>query len=134
MPGAALFPAKFLAVLAARFESGLPGLTILPCELLEQNARRLRQLVLDQAERLEGAWPARRLAGPIGCAWPSTLVDRIVSAPPPGDELAERDPLYAVAEPYALWLMEGPVAAGLSGRRTITPLLPSAGEGQGVRA
>jgi tagaturonate reductase len=100
------FPAKLLAVLAARFESGLPGLTILPCELLEQNAKRLRQLVLDQAER----W---KVLGPLfdwldrGCQWPSTLVDRIVSAPPPGIELAERDQLYAVAEPYALWLVEG---------------------------
>jgi len=112
------FPAKLLAVLAARFESGLPGLTILPCELLEGNGQRLRQLVLDQTER----W---NVSGPLadwldrGCQWPSTLVDRIVSAPPPGDELAPRDPLYAVAEPYALWLVEGelPGKQAAEGRR-----------------
>src|SRR5262245_61806992 len=32
------FPAKLLAVLRARFEAGLPGLTVVPCELREHNA------------------------------------------------------------------------------------------------
>ena len=41
------------------------------------------------------------------CSWHDTLVDRIVSAPPPGDPLAASDPLFAVAEPFALWLVRG---------------------------
>ena len=100
------FPAKLLAVLAARFDAGLPGPLILPCELLQQNGERLRQLVLEQA----GHW---KLPGQLrewlesGCQWRNTLVDRIVSAPLPGDELTPRDSLYAVAEPYASWLVEG---------------------------
>jgi len=100
------FPAKLLAVLAARFEAGLPGLTILPCELLEQNGRRLCRLVLDQAAR----WG---LSGPLidwlggACQWRNTLVDRIVSAPQSDDPMAPCDPLFAVAEPFALWLIEG---------------------------
>jgi len=105
------FPAKLTAVLTARFEAGLPGPTILPCELLEKNGERLRRLVLDQASR----WG---LSGPLidwiggACAWRNTLVDRIVSAPRPDDPTAQRDPLFAVAEPFALWLIEGsaPVA------------------------
>jgi tagaturonate reductase len=100
------FPAKLLAVLAARFDAGLPGLTILPCELLERNGERLRQLVHDQAERWKVSGQLRDWLESV-CQWRNTLVDRIVSAPPPGDEWAQRDPLYAVAEPYATWLVEG---------------------------
>jgi len=111
LPGAAVaqprsFPAKLLAALQARFEAGGAGLTILPCELLEQNADRLRTLAIEQASR----W---RLSAELiawiesECAWCNTLVDRIVSAPSPGDPLAAEDPLFAVAEPFALWLVEG---------------------------
>ena len=108
------FPAKLVAVLRARFEAGLPGLVILPCELLEGNGSRLQGLVLDQA----GRWnvPAEFVDWlQSACSWPSTLVDRIVSAPPQGDELAQRDPLSAVAEPYALWLVEGKPPLDLAG-------------------
>ena len=38
------YPAKLLAVLASRHESGLEGVTVLPCELVERNAERLRDL------------------------------------------------------------------------------------------
>jgi len=103
------FPAKLLAVLKARFDAGGSGLTILPCELLENNGVRLRELVIDQAERWELS--SRLIAWlRTGCAWCNTLVDRIVSAPPAGDRLAASDPLFAVAEPFALWLIEGSVA------------------------
>ncbi len=121
------FPAKLLAVLAARFEAGQPGVTILPCELLEQNGPRLRQLVLDQAAR----W---KLSEPLvdwlqaACAWPSTLVDRIVSAPRADDPMAARDPLFAVAEPFALWLIEGtqevPVFGGHPAVQSVEALEP----------
>jgi tagaturonate reductase len=100
------FPAKLLAALAARFEAGQPGVTILPCELLQQNGQRLRQLVLEQAARWKMPEPfVDWLQG--ACAWRSTLVDRIVSAPRADDPMAARDPLFAVAEPFALWLVEG---------------------------
>jgi len=100
------FPAKLLGLLRARFEAGRSGVTILPCELLEKNADRLLALLVEQAR----AW---RLPEALGdwlryeCAWRNTLVDRIVSAPPPGDPLGASDPLFAVAEPFALWLIEG---------------------------
>jgi tagaturonate reductase len=99
------FPAKLAAVLAARFEAGLPGVAILPCELLEHNAQRLRRLVLEQAAR----WKfSRRLVDWLAgaCVWCDTLVDRIVSAPRADDPMAASDPLFAVAEPFALWLVE----------------------------
>lgn len=100
------FPAKLLAVLLARQEAGRDGVTILPCELVDGNADRLLELVLEQA----GRWqvPASQVDWlRTACSWHNTLVDRIVSAPPAGDPLAEQDPLFAVAEPFALWLIEG---------------------------
>lgn len=100
------FPAKLLAVLTARFEAGLPGVTILPCELLEGNGQRLLRVVLEQA----AVWslPDRMIEWlRAECSWHDTLVDRIVSAPAPGDPIAANDPLFAVAEPFALWLVRG---------------------------
>ena len=100
------FPAKLLTVLQARWEAGLSGPTILPCELLEGNAARLRALVLQQ-------WTTRRLPDDFGqwirdaCSWQDTLVDRIVAAPRTDEPLT--DPLLAVAEPFALWLIQGPL-------------------------
>jgi tagaturonate reductase len=113
------FPAKLLAVLQARFDLGQTGPTILPCELLEHNGDRLLQLVLAQAER----WGlAGRLVGWLRtqCTWCNTLVDRIVSAPSAGDPLAARDPLFAVSEPFALWLVERlPPDASLAGHPSV---------------
>ncbi len=112
------FPAKLLVLLAHRFEAALSGLTVLPCELLEDNGGRLRELVLEQARRW--GWAGARVEWiRDACAWPSTLVDRIVSAPRPDDPLAA-DPLSAVAEPFALWLVEGAApGAGLAGHPAV---------------
>jgi len=107
------FPAKLLGVLKARFEAGLPPVAILPCELLERNGTRLVGLLVDQLERW-GFSSELRVWIEAGCLVPNTLVDRIVAAPSPGDPLAERDPLFAVAEPFALWLMDSsPAVPGL---------------------
>jgi tagaturonate reductase len=95
------FPGKLTHLLRARFEAGNDGLTILPCELIEQNAQQLKSLVMTLARR-DGAdtsnsesfldWLEHR------CVWADTLVDRIVSAP--------LEPLGAIAEPYALWAIQ----------------------------
>src|SRR5580700_3790224 len=45
------FPAKLLAVLSARFDAGLPGLTIIPCELRDNQADELRDIVVGVAPR-----------------------------------------------------------------------------------
>lgn len=113
------FPAKLLALLKTRHEAGLPGVTILPCELLEGNADRLLGLVLEQARR----WKFfSSLADWIcdACRWHNTLVDRIVSAPKADDPLAAADPLFAVAEPFAQWLVEGsPGVTGLASHQAV---------------
>src|SRR5262245_8369649 len=43
------FPAKLVLLLHERFRAGLPGVTLLPCELFEHNADKLRGLVLELA-------------------------------------------------------------------------------------
>jgi tagaturonate reductase len=96
------FPAKLLGALRARFQTGLPGLTIVPCELLEHNADQLRDLVVKLAidwglGRALQAWMLQE------CYWLETLVDRIVTRPPADHPLAASDPMLAACEPYALW-------------------------------
>jgi tagaturonate reductase len=99
------FPAKLLLLLKARHEAGQPGVTILPCELFEQNADRLLGLLLQLAK----SWGlpeslARWLE--TECFWRNTLVDRIVVNKPAIHPLLERDALLTVAEPFAFWAVE----------------------------
>jgi tagaturonate reductase len=71
------FPAKLLLVLEARHRAGLPGPTILPCELFEQNADLLRGLLLELTEAWKMPAPFREWLNEE-CVWHNTLVDRIV--------------------------------------------------------
>ena len=88
------FPAKLTAVLKARFDADLPGLPILPCELIAENGERLLELVLQQVAhwKLEDKF-VDWLGGQ--CIWPNALVDRIVSSPPDDHPLLAADPLLA---------------------------------------
>jgi tagaturonate reductase len=99
------FPAKLLAVLRERFESGQSGLTIVPCELREHNADLLRGLLLQLAR----AWALPAALGDWlekKCVWLNTLVDRIVVDPPADHPLRAEDAMLAVCEPYALWAIQ----------------------------
>lgn len=105
------FPGKLLAVLHERFRAGAPGLTVIPCELFENNADLLLQLVLELSE----TW---QLPGKFrdwlrnDCVWLCTLVDRIVVNKPAEHPLLDKDPLLLVAEPYALWAIQERPGAG----------------------
>jgi tagaturonate reductase len=99
------FPAKLLLVLQQRFRAGLPGVSILPCELFEQNAEVLLGLLLQLAEGWKMAAPFKEWLRDE-CVWHNTLVDRIVVNKPAGHPLAERDALLVAAEPFALWAIE----------------------------
>lgn len=108
------FPGKLLAVLQARWRADLPGVAILPCELIDDNAVRLKALLTELA--LARDLPMAFVQWlDTECSWHNTLVDRIVSAPAADDPLGRHDPLFAVAEPFAQWLIEGTMAVpGLS--------------------
>ena len=93
----ASFPGKLVALLWQRWRAGGAPLAVLPCELVSQNGRVLRDTVKALARDAEA--PADFVAWLQGdVIWADTLVDRIVS------EAIE--PIGAVAEPYALWAIE----------------------------
>ncbi|MDB5799334.1 MAG: uxaB [Rhodocyclales bacterium] len=111
------FPAKLTALLWERFVKlgGSPsaGLIVLPCELVEDNGSKLRQIVLQHA----GAWGLP----PIFQSWIeqhnhflNTLVDRIVPGFPANEadavfaDLGYEDSMLVVAEPFHVWVIEGP--------------------------
>jgi tagaturonate reductase len=113
------FPAKVTALLLARFKAlggtASSGLVFLPCELIEANATKLRAYVLQYAE----AWklPAEFVIWirehNVFC---NTLVDRIVPGFPAAEaealyaQFGYKDPLLVAAEPFLLWVIEGPAA------------------------
>jgi len=106
------FPAKLLAVLLARFRAGQPGVVILPCELIQDNGKRLSVLVLEQAHR----WKVEATALEWmreECRWVNSLVDRIVPGRPKAHLLLEKDPLLLAAEPFALWAVESESGIGI---------------------
>lgn len=92
------FPAKLLVLLHGRWQAAPAAeLTLLPCELIERNGEVLRDVVLGLARQwqLPVEFPHWLQAH---CVWANSLVDRIVS------EAIE--PVGAVAEPYAVWVVE----------------------------
>ncbi|HZX28380.1 MAG TPA: mannitol dehydrogenase family protein [Telluria sp.] len=91
------FPAKLLVLLHRRFLRGAAPVTLYPCELLVNNGAALHDAVrmLACAWGMDGAF-LEYLDN--GCVWVNSLVDRIVS------EAIE--PAGAVAEPYAIWVIE----------------------------
>lgn len=111
------FPAKVTALLLARFKafggSASSGLVFLPCELIEANGTKLKQYVLQFAEawKLPAEFVAWVKASNVFC---NTLVDRIVPGFPAAEaeglyaEFGYRDPLMVAAEPFLLWVIEGP--------------------------
>ncbi len=109
---ASSFPAKLTQLLYARYKSGLSGFVIFACELIENNAKQLKNCVLRYAEQ----WNL----GDAFALWIdnentfcNTLVDRIVTGYPhdEAEELCKKigysDKLLNTGEIYHLWVIEG---------------------------
>ncbi len=99
------FPAKLTHLLHARFQAGRPGLTLMPCELRDDQADELCGIVCQLADRWGlstdfSDWVREQ------CVWLNSLVDRIVVEAPSDHPLSEKDPLLVMAEPYALWALQ----------------------------
>lgn len=106
------FPAKLTQFMYQRFNAGLNGFIILPCELIDNNAKQLKTYVLEYAQLWE--------LGTEFISWINkensfcnTLVDRIVTGYP-RDEIADltkvigyEDKLIDTAEIFHLWVIEG---------------------------
>ena len=103
----ASFPARLAHLLYLRFSAGLPGLLVLPCELIENNGDTLRDIVLRHAaDWALGADFARYVREE--CSFRNTLVDRIVSgAPAEPVDLGYEDELVNTSEAFHLWVIEG---------------------------
>ena len=108
------FPAKLTQVLLQRYEAGMPGVTVLACELIDDNGKELLRCVdryIEQWELEKGFYEYIH----NDCTFCGSLVDRIV----PGrirDEseiaaLEEKngyaDPLTDVGECFGVWVIEG---------------------------
>jgi len=103
------------AGLSRRRAEGHGGLTLLSCDNLPENGSVLRKLLLDFTNRSDpglGRWIDEE------CAFPSTMVDRIVPATTPAqvDELESRislrDEAAVFTEPFSQWVIEERFAAG----------------------
>ena len=109
------FPAKLTRVLYERYTAGLPGLTILSCELIDNNGKELLKCVNQYIDDwgLDAGFRAWINEKNLFC---STLVDRIVPGrirdPEEVKALAAAngydDPLTDVGEVFGFWAIEGP--------------------------
>lgn len=107
------FPAKLTALLYKRFELKKPGFTVIPCELIDRNGEKLLAIIKQYADlwQLDGSFKTWLDQENTFCC---SLVDRIVPGYPRdrADELNEKhgyiDNLMVKAEPFLLWVIEGP--------------------------
>ncbi len=107
------YPAKLTKFLLKRFEAGLPGLYLMPVELIDNNAGELKKCVDAYIKlwNLPAAFAAWNETENFYC---NTLVDRIVSGYPRDEEtkahlaalVGEEDALLSVGEPFGLWAVE----------------------------
>ena len=101
------FPAKLTLLLKHRFDLGLGGFILLPCELIDRNGDNLKKTVLQYAA-LWGlgedftAWIEREN---VFC---NTLVDRINTGYPKGEklEVGYEDSMVNTSEFFHLWVIE----------------------------
>lgn len=110
------FPAKFTALLYRRFKhfkgAGDKGLTIIPCELINNNADSLKEIILKYAKTWELEENFRKWINESN-SFHNTLVDRIVPGYPKDEiddyqsQLDLKDNLIVNAEIFLLWVIEG---------------------------
>lgn len=102
------FPAKLTILLYERFQAGLDGFVIIPCELIDKNGETLREIVLRYADDWNlgaefKAWVKQENK------FYSTLVDRIVTGYPRDEkiDLGYEDNMVNTSELFHLWVIEG---------------------------
>ena len=112
----ASFPAKLAVFLYQRFThfkgDAEKGLIIIPCELINNNGDKLKDILLQYADlwKLENEF---KIWISEACSFHNTLVDRIVPGYPRNeieqynDQLEYHDDILVTAEPFFLWVIEG---------------------------
>ena len=102
-------PGFIVAALKARRAAGLKPFTVISCDNLPHNGKRIRAGVIEMARRMDP-----ELASWIEAegAFPQTMIDRIVPATTPQDidglaaRLGVRDEGMVKAEPFTQWVIE----------------------------
>lgn len=102
------FPAKLTALLYERFKAGLDGFILLPCELIENNGAKLKEIVLKYSAdwNLGADFEKWINESNYFC---STLVDRINTGYPKDEDmqLGYDDNLVNTSEYFHLWVIQG---------------------------
>ena len=97
------FPGKLARLLKKRCAAKLPGVDILPCELIENNGQTLKEYVLRYLENDPAAEYVKN-----ECRFYDTLVDRIVSGfPADYARFDANDQLMVAVEPFAFLAIKG---------------------------
>lgn len=116
------FPARLTALLYHRYGAHKAGLHLLPCELIDRNGDTLREICLRYAQ--EWALPAEFLTWLTEeNSFHNTLVDRIVSGKDAALSAEYEDDWLDVAEPFALWVIEGNLEDELPLQRANLPVI-----------
>jgi tagaturonate reductase len=106
------FPARLTMFLKARFDAGMDGFLILPCELIDNNGDALKECIQRYASDLEYGGDFIKWLNEKNCFF-NTLVDRIVTGYPKDDaekyekEFGYADALTDTGEIFHLWVIEG---------------------------
>ena len=101
------FPAKLTLLLKRRFDKGLGGFIILPCELIDRNGDNLKKCVLQYAD-LFGYGADFKAWVESENVFTNTLVDRINTGYPKGEDLnlGYEDNMVNTSEYFHLWVIE----------------------------
>ena len=100
------FVGKLTQLLYRRFELGLGGFILIPCELIDNAGYELLCCLLEYADMWElgegyKAWLKEENT------FYNTLVDRINTGFPRGEDLGIDDPMLNTSEYFHLWVLEG---------------------------
>ena len=102
------YPAKLTALLYRRFKNGMDGFILLPCELIDKNGSKLKEIVLRYADEWALGDDFVKWINEKNC-FCNTLVDRIVTGRPTEDlGLNYADDMANTSELFHLWVIEGP--------------------------
>ena len=106
------FPGRLTMFLKKRFDAGLPGFVLLPCELIDKNGAVLKECILKYAADFGYGDEFIKWINEEN-VFTSTLVDRIVTGYPRDtakqmeEEYGHLDNVINTAEIFHLWVIEG---------------------------
>ena len=105
------FPAKLTVLLYERFLAGLDGFVMIPCELIEKNGEKLKEIILQYAEDWNLGEDFKTWIETQN-EFCNTLVDRIVTGYPRDEkiDLGYEDTMLNTSELFHLWVIEGNTA------------------------